>query len=334
MSKKLPINAPAAHIDDFNEDGGFMRPEKTVKTPFGDGPGELPVESGRYLITWQPVCGWCHRLIIIRELLGLQDHIKIGKSFIEHGDNGMKQYVYITDDYDFIPSEDDEPDFDIESQYNEQVDPDFKGLVSLSTFYDISEDGVYKYVNEDWDNQSYYLEKEFKKFHKDGAPDLLPEDKEEDIKEFNEWLYHNVNNGIYKTGFAQSQKEYEKEYDNLFDSLDKIENHLDSNRYLMGDHLTDSDIRLYVSLARFDVAYYPFFNCNRNRIIDFDNIWNYMKELYQIPAFGKTTFFEFIKRGYFSATRREGVIPKGPDTSAWNDPHNRDIKFPTTSSFR
>ena len=135
---------------------------------------------------------------------------------------------------------------------------------------------------------------------------------------------------IYKAGFARTQKAYENAYHLVFNQLDQLEQRLSQSRYLFGDKITDSDIRLYVTLARFDVAYYSAFNTNRNRIIDYPNLWGYARDLYQIPAFGDTTDFDAIKKGYFlgnNAHNPYDILPLGPDTSNWKTQHNRDKQF-------
>ncbi len=139
-------------------------------------------------------------------------------------------------------------------------------------------------------------------------------------------MFHDVNNGVYKAGFAKSQAAYESAYETLFARLDDLEERLSHQRYLFGDHITDADVRFYVTLARFDVAYYSVFKTNRNRIIDFPNIWNYAKDLYQTAGFGDTTDFESIKKGYQLGSHSQNpnqILAKGPDTSIWLEPHDR-----------
>ena len=171
-----------------------------------------------------------------------------------------------------------------------------------------------------------YLETAFKKFHKEGAPDLYPEELRDEIDAFNEVLFHEVNNGVYKAGFSKTQEKYEEAYDALFARLDILEERLSTQRYLFGNQITDADVRFYVTLVRFDVAYYLVFKTNRNRIIDFPNIWNYAKNLYQTPGFGNTTDFDAIKKGYQLGNHGNnpyGIVAKGPEISIWNEPHDR-----------
>lgn len=204
-----------------------------------------------------------------------------------------------------------------------ETDPGYSGRATVPTVVDVLERKV---VNNDYFRLTNYFETAFKPFHKADAPDLYPQHLQADIDDFNELLFHEVNNGVYKAGFAQSQAAYEQAYDVLFARLDQLEERLSAQRYLFGDTITDSDVRLYVTLVRFDAAYYSVFRTNRNRIIDYPNLWNYAKDLYQTPGFGDTTDFDSIKRGYQlgnHANNPHQLLAKGPDLSIWNDPHDR-----------
>jgi putative glutathione S-transferase len=185
-----------------------------------------------------------------------------------------------------------------------------------------------KVVNNDYFRLTNYLETSWAPFHKENAPDLYPEHLRAEIDALNDIIFHEVNNGVYKCGFAHSQEAYEQAYNTLFARLDELEERLSNQRYLFGDLMTDSDIRLYVTLARFDVAYHTAFKANRNRIVDFPNLWAYARDLYQTPGFGDTTDFESIKKGYFASANVIAnplkIVPKGPDVSGWNTPHNRE----------
>jgi putative glutathione S-transferase len=202
-------------------------------------------------------------------------------------------------------------------------DPDYRGRATVPAVVNIRTGCV---VNNDYFRLSNYLETAWAPFHKHGAPDLYPLDLREEIDKLNDTLYHEVNNAVYRAGFAQTQGEYEDAYDVLFNRLDILEERLAAGRYLFGDRLTDSDIRLYVTLARFDVSYYLVFKTNRNQIADFPNLWNYARDLYQTPGFGDTTDFDAIKRGYELGSHAKnpyGRLAKGPDLSGWNEPHDR-----------
>lgn len=153
-------------------------------------------------------------------------------------------------------------------------------------------------------------------------------------------IFHEVNNGVYKCGFARSQEAYEEAYDVLFARLDELETRLADKRFLFGDYITDSDVRLYATLVRFDVAYYSAFKSNRNRIVDFPNLWGYLRDLYQTHGFGDTTDFEAIKIHYHLSNhiasndqKSQNILPKGPDTSIFNTAHNRERLSGNTEKF-
>jgi len=162
-------------------------------------------------------------------------------------------------------------------------------------------------------------------FHTENAPDLYPQSLRKEIDNLNNIIYDEVNNGVYKCGFARSQAAYEQAYDILFARLEELDQQLAKQRFLFGDFITDADVRLYVTLARFDVAYYSAFNTNKKRLIDFPNLWSYARDLYSTSGFGSTTDFEAIKKHYhlsitLSPTdeKEQKILPKGPDVSGWD----------------
>lgn len=300
--------------------GAFVRQANRFDTPFGEGEGELPVEAGRYRLIWSAVCPWATRQVIAIKLLGLEDVISIGEvnpvrtvngwefSLDEGGVDPVLGIRYLPEIY-------------------AKTDSDYSGRATVPTVVDVKKGIV---VNNDYHKLSIYWETVWKKFHKPGALDLYPEDIRNEIDELNDILFDEVNNGVYKAGFARSQEEYEKNYHLVFNRLDSLEERLGRNRFLFGDKLTDSDIRLYVTLARFDVAYYFVFHLNKKRIRDYDNLWNYAKELYSIPAFREATDFDGIKRGYILGDEVENpyqILPSGPDEEAWMERNNRSDKF-------
>lgn len=305
---------------EISETGAFVRQENHFTTPFGDGEGELPVEAGRYRLIWTPLCPWATRQVIAFKLLGLEDVISVGTvapirteygwefSLDEGGVDPVLGIRYLPEIY-------------------AATDPEYTGRATVPTVVDLK---TMKVVNNDYHHLTNYWEVQWKKFHKEGAPDLYPEELRAEIDNLNNIIFHEVNNGVYKAGFAESQTEYEKNYHLVFHRLDWLEEHLGKNRFLLGDRLTDSDIRLYVTLARFDTAYYFGFRLNQKRIRDYDNLWNYAKELYSIPAFREATDFDAIKRGYLLGNHAENpyqILPLGPDNSVWEEPNDRTEKF-------
>ena len=139
-------------------------------------------------------------------------------------------------------------------------------------------------------------------------------------------VYTEVNNGVYRCGFAGSQEAYDAAYDRLWTALDWLEDRLATRRYLMGDALTEADVRLWTTLARFDAVYHGHFKCNRQKLTELPNLWGYARELYAIPAFGENTDFEQIKQHYYRVQEDinpTGIVPSGPDPAVWLEPHGR-----------
>lgn len=185
-----------------------------------------------------------------------------------------------------------------------------------------------KYINfKCGTNLTLYFETAWKPYHKEGAPDLYPEDLREEIDKLNDIIFREVNNGVYKAGFARKQKAYDRAYNMVFNRLDWLEERLANQRYLFGDRLTESDVRLYVTLVRFDCAYYPVFRLNKKLLRDYPNLWAYARDLYQTPGFGDTTNFAAIKKHYHidcCPSNEFAIVPNGPDESLWLTPHGRE----------
>lgn len=320
IEEKIGKVSTSEDTHEVSKTGAFVRQDNYFVTPFGDGEGKLPVEAGRYRLIWTPLCPWATRQIIALKLLGLEDAVSVGTVGPVRTENGW-EFSLDEGGVDpvlkirFLP------------EIYAETAPEYEGRATVPTIVDVK---TRKVVNNDYHHLTNYWETAWKPLHKEGAPDLYPVELRKDIDELNNVIFREVNNGVYKAGFAQSQEEYEKAYDVLFQRLDWLEERLSKSRYLFGDQITDSDIRLYVTLARFDVAYYFCFKTNRNRLTDFDNLWNYAKDLYTIPAFKEATDFDSIKKGYHLGNHAHNpynILPLGPDISIWEEPHNRDEKF-------
>lgn len=204
------------------------------------------------------------------------------------------------------------------------ADPDYTGRFTVPALVDIPSGKV---VNNDYFNLTLYFETAWKPYHKEGAPDLYPEDLREEIDKLNDIIFREVNNGVYKAGFARKQKAYDRAYNMVFNRLDWLEERLANQRYLFGDRLTESDVRLYVTLVRFDCAYYPVFRLNKKLLRDYPNLWAYARDLYQTPGFGDTTNFAAIKKHYHidcCPSNEFAIVPNGPDESLWLTPHGRE----------
>jgi glutathionyl-hydroquinone reductase len=317
---------------EISSDGSFKRQTNRFMTPFGEGPNKLPVEAGRYRLLWSAACPWAHRSVIVRTVLGLEDSISLGTA------SPMRPRLQHVD-WEFSLDEGSrDPVLGIQymSEVYKNADPDYDGRPTVPVMVDVKEK---KAVNNDYFKLTNYFETEWAALHKEDAPDLYPETLRAEIDELNEIIFHDVNNGVYKCGFAHSQEAYEEAYEKLFSTLDVLEERLSGRRFLFGDYITDSDVRLYTTLSRFDAAYYTAFNTNRNLIREYTHLWGYARDLYQTPGFGDTTDFDAIKRHYhlsitISTDKTEpAILPKGPDLSVWNTEHGREKLSGKTEKF-
>lgn len=318
--EELKAKMPA----EVDEKGKFVRQTNAFITPFGNAPGEIPVEENRYRLLWSPVCPWAHRAVIVRRVLGLEEVISLGTA------DPMRPKVPWVDWAFTLDEGGVDPVLGIQyiSEIYKKTVPNYEGRPTVPVVIDVKEQKV---VNNDYFRLTNYFETVWEPFHKEHAPNLYPEPLRKEIDTLNDVIFHDVNNGVYKCGFARSQEAYEEAYDVLFTRLDELEERLATKRFLFGDYITDSDVRLYATLARFDVAYYTAFKTNRNRIVDFPNLWGYLRDLYQTPGFGDTTDFHGIKVHYHLSNhiasndqKSLNILPKGPDTEVFNLPHGRE----------
>lgn len=299
--------------------GKFERQKNRFTTPFGDEEGELPVEANRYRLIWAPVCPWAHRSIIVRKLLGLEDVISVGTLDPVRPNTPTSDWAFTLDEGEV------DPVLKIHklSEIYLATDKDYKGRPTVPCVVDLK---TKKVVNNDYFNLTRYLETKWTKFHKKGAPDLYPINLRKEIDEFNDDLFDKLNNGVYKAGFARSQEAYNDAVINVFKKLDELEERLDHSRYLFGDKITEADIRLYVTLARFDIAYYNAFKVNLKTLKEYKNLWAYARDLYQTDGFGNTTNFDAIKKHYHLCCVENPykILPLGPNLDDWLTKHDRD----------
>lgn len=268
---------PNETISEIDARGAFIRQPNAFIQPFGDNEGDLKAEANRYSIYWAIGCNWSNRPVIVRDLLGLQDVIKdqLTTSSGEtnkygHGFGDQSGHRDATTGAYFL------------SEFYKRANPDFRGRATTPTFVDIIEK---KAVNNDYHRLTNYLEVQFRPFQPKDAPDLYPKKFRKEIDEFNDWLFPHVNNGHYRMAFCQSPEAYDEAYEDFYESLDKLEKRLETNRFLFGDYITDSDVRAYVTLVRWDVSYYHNIGPVKKPIKDYKNIWGYLRELNTIPAF-------------------------------------------------
>ncbi|WP_129339512.1 glutathione S-transferase family protein [Cellulomonas endophytica] len=282
-----------------------------------DGAEGWPVEAGRYRLVVARACPWANRAIIVRRLLGLEDALSMGQCGPVHDERSWT--------FDLDPGGVD-PVLGIERLQDAYFarDPEYPRGITVPAIVDVPTGQV---VTNDFARITLDLSTQWTAFHRDGAPDLYPEGLREEIDDVAEGIYQDVNNGVYRAGFAGDQRSYERAYHRLFARLDAVSDRLARRRYLVGDTITEADVRLFTTLVRFDAVYHGHFKCNRQKLSEMPVLWAYARDLFQTPGFGDTVDFVQIKRHYHEVHRDlnpSGVVPAGPDLSGWLTPHRRE----------
>ncbi|MEU7944304.1 glutathione S-transferase C-terminal domain-containing protein [Micromonospora taraxaci] len=288
-------------------------------SPPGGGPDEQdrwPLEAGRYRLIWCRACPWAHRARIVRGLLGLDDAISLGTVDPIRDERGWA-FALDPDGFDPVLG------VSFLSEAYLATDPDYTGRVTVPALVDTLTGRV---VTNDYPQLTLDFSTEWRSLHRAGAPDLYPEELRPEMDALMAEIHTDVNNGVYRCGFATSQEAYDEAFRALFARLDVLSERLAGQRYLMGDAITEADVRLFTTLVRFDAAYHGHFKCNRGKLTEMPVLWAYARDLFQTPGFGETVDFDHIKRHYY-ATHREinptGIVPLGPDESGWGTPHGR-----------
>ena len=302
---------PRETISEIDERGVFIRQPNAFIQPFGDKEGDLKAEAGRFAIYWAHGCHWSNRPVIVRDILGLQD--VIADTATTHSG---KTNVYGHGFADQPGHKDKLAGAYFLSQFYKNANPDFKGRATTPTFVDLKEK---KAVNNDYHRLTNYIEVQFRPFQPVDAPDLYPVKFRKEIDEFNDWLFPTINNGHYRMAFCQSWVAYNEAYEDFFDALEKLDKRLETNRFIFGDYITDSDIRLYVTLVRWETSYYRNVGPIKKRITEYKNIWGYVRDLYSLPVFKKYTFFEFPNEGGADLFRSFAfrIAPQVPYDELW-----------------
>lgn len=297
-------------------DGAFVRPRYPFQGRISaDGSTGYPAQPGRYHLYISLACPWAHRSAIVRGLLGLQDVISL--SVVDPVRDG-RGWAF-RDGPGYTP--DPVNGFTLLREAYQATEPGYDGHISVPVLWDKQTGRI---VSNNFPDITIDLDTQFGRWA-NPAYDLYPEHLRPEIDAVNETVYAGVNNGVYRCGFATTQDSYHEAFTRLFAVLDELEQRLGERRYLTGDTLTEADVRLWVTLARFDAVYYSHFKANRRRITDYPNLWAYARDLYALPAFGETTRFDQIKRHYYVThphLNPSRIVPEGPDLD-WSQPSGR-----------
>lgn len=303
--------------DQEDEQGRFIRPSTTFRHKItADGSSGFKAESGRYHLYISWACPWAHRTAILRKLKGLEDAIGLSVVAAEIDQNSWE----FSDEPGAIP------DTVNHTNYLWQLyllaEPKYSGRVTVPVLWDKQTGTI---VNNESREIIRMLDTEFDSIAQKDV-NFYPEDLRSKIDETIDAIYQPINNGVYRAGFATTQLAYEEAVTELFDALDYWEGVLAKQRYLCGDIITEADWCMFTTLLRFDSVYYVHFKCNLRRIVDYPNLWNYLKDLYQQPGVRETCNLDHIKRHYYKShpnVNPTRIVPKGPIID-FEAPHNRD----------
>ncbi|MDY6054872.1 glutathione S-transferase family protein [Micrococcus sp.] len=278
-----------------------------------------PVEAGRYRLVAARACPWANRTIIVRRLLGLEDVISVGMPGPVHDE---RSWTFDLDEGGRDPVLGTER---LQENYFARF-PDYPRGITVPAIVDVPSGGV---VTNDYPQITLDFSTEWTAHHREGAPQLIPDagPERDEMFEVIDRVFTEVNNGVYRCGFAGEQESYDEAYGRLWAAMDWLEERLTTRRFLMGDRITEADVRLFTTLARFDAVYHGHFKCNRNKLTEMPALWGYARDLFQTPGFGDTIDFVQIKHHYYEVHRDvnpTGIVPQGPDLSGWLTAHHRD----------
>ncbi|MFB6362243.1 MAG: glutathione S-transferase family protein [Halobacteriales archaeon] len=299
-------------------DGAFDRSKTVFRDRIRDAPdARFPPEADRYHLYVSRACPWAHGAVLVRKLLGLDDVISMDVVDPYRDDRGWQ----------FSPDRDGcTPDTVNGADYLAEVyraaDPGFDGHVSVPVLWDREHETI---VNNESIEVMQMLATAFGELQTPDI-DLYPADRREEIDRITTAIYEPVNNGVYRTGFAESQAAYDTAVAELFGALEDLDALLADQRYLAGERLTIADLRLFPTLVRFDEVYHTHFRCNRRQVTDYQNLWGYTRELYQLAGVAETVNMEHIKEHYYTthdSLNPKRIVPVGPDPD-FRSPHDRD----------
>ena len=303
--------------DQEDSEGKFVRPSTTYRNKItADGTSGFKAEPGRYHLYISWACPWACRTAIMRQLKGLQDIISMSVVAPEIHDNSWE----FSDEPGCIPDTVNGTDY--LWQIYTKAEPNYSGRVTVPILWDIQKGTI---VNNESREIIRMLDTEFGHLAKQDV-NFCPKDLQELVDQTIEAIYKPINNGVYRAGFATSQSAYDEAVTELFDALDNWEKVLGKQRYLCGEQITEADWCMFTTLFRFDAVYYVHFKCNLRRLVDYPNLWNYLKDLYQQPQVKETCNLDHIKRHYYKSHPKVNptrIVPLGPLIN-FDEPHNRD----------
>ena len=284
-----------------------------------EGAQAWPVEAGRYRLIAARACPWANRAIIVRRLLGLEDVLSLGTPGPVHD---ARSWTFDLDEGGRDPVLGVER---LQESYLTRF-PDYPRGITVPAVVDVRSGRV---VTNDYPQLTLDLSTEWTAHHREGAPQLIPDAgaERDEMFEVIRRVFTEVNNGVYRCGFAGSQQAYDEAYDRLWTAMDWLEERLRTRRFLMGGRITEADVRLFTTLVRFDPVYHGHFKCNRNRLAEMPALWGYARDLFQTPGFGDTVDFAQIKAHYYVVhedVNPTQIVPKGPDLAGWTSPHHRE----------
>ncbi|MBD1879306.1 glutathione S-transferase family protein [Coleofasciculus sp. FACHB-T130] len=301
--------------------GKFIRPSTTFRNKItADGSSGFKAEPGRYHLYISWACPWAQRTAIMRQLKGLEDVISLSVVAPEIDQNS----------WEFSEEPGSIPDTVNKTRYLWEVylkaDSNYNGRVTVPVLWDKETATI---VNNESREIIRMFDTEFDDFAK-SEMNFYPTELQEVVDKTIDAIYQPINNGVYRAGFATSQAAYDEAVTELFDALDRWEKVLAEHRYLCGESLTEADWCMFTTLLRFDAVYYVHFKCNLRRIVDYPNLWNYLKDLYQVPGVKETCNLDHIKRHYYKSHPKVNptrIVPKGPLID-FEEPHNREQLSP------
>ncbi len=290
-----------------DDTGEFKRQSAAFRDAVVDAPdARFRPESGRYHLFYADACPWCHRVMVARSVFGLEEVLpahKVSPWMLDQG-------------WTFTGEGADDPPFDIDHIHElyQKADPSFTGRTTVPVLWDTKHETI---VNNESSELIRMLDDAFRPLHTNDVPRWHTAELDDAIEAINPWVYDQINNGVYKSGFAGNQQAYERAVTALFEALDRAEALLDGRDYLVADHPTEADWRLWVTLIRFDLVYYGHFKCNLRHLSDYPNLHALTKRLYDLPNVAKTVDFDGIKTHYYGSHESinpKRIVPVGPET--------------------